>query len=415
MTTNTDSSGTGQTSRAAGGGIFQTILAILSSAKLATAVGGLVVLACIIGTILPQGGEVAGFIRTRPGWAGFIESAGRVGLTNVFEASWFMAVLVFFAINIAACIFRRMSSSVRSGRMGISGWGFLLTHISMLLILAGAVVRGVVGQKGYLEIGEGQASSTFQTAKGLANMPFEVRLADFSIEYYDEKKGDGDILGIVCADLGIETQAVFKVGETITAFPAGAVPGESNTLRILVSRYVPDFTVNTSTREVISRSNTPRNPAILVKVEGPGLQFEKWVFARFPDFDMTHSPDAKQMAGRVVFRFHSAAAHGDAMGQRRIRSFKSELQLLEGGKVVRQKTIEVNSPLSYGGYTFYQSGYNPEDLTRSTLQIVKDPGVVIVYTGFAFMIGGLVLLLGLKPMARKLSDDVQSPGTEVGS
>ncbi|MBI3987702.1 MAG: cytochrome c biogenesis protein ResB, partial [Lentisphaerae bacterium] len=160
----------------------------------------------------------------------------------------------------------------------------------------------------------------------------------------------------------------------------------------------------------------PRNPAILVEIEGRELRVSRWLFANHPEFDMPHSTSAKAAAdmstsasgkdqeGKLSLRYRSAGgAHLQARPdgtKRDIRSYKSELQLLENGKVVREKTIEVNSPLSHRGYTLYQSGYNPEDLTWSTLQVVRDPGVPVVYAGFLCMIGGLILLLCFKSEAR---------------
>jgi len=48
-----------------------------------------------------------------------------------------------------------------------------------------------------------------------------------------------------------------------------------------------------------------------------------------------------------------------------VKDWKSELTIIEGGKPVLQKSVEVNHPLSYRGFVFYQSGYgsdweNPE-------------------------------------------------------
>jgi cytochrome c biogenesis protein len=40
-----------------------------------------------------------------------------------------------------------------------------------------------------------------------------------------------------------------------------------------------------------------------------------------------------------------------------VKDWKSDLTVLEAGKPVLSKTIEVNSPLSYGGYRFYQTSY----------------------------------------------------------
>ncbi len=41
----------------------------------------------------------------------------------------------------------------------------------------------------------------------------------------------------------------------------------------------------------------------------------------------------------------------------RPKEYSSDLAIYEGGKLVRQKVIEVNHPLSYRGFTFYQSSY----------------------------------------------------------
>ena len=80
-----------------------------------------------------------------------------------------------------------------------------------------------------------------------------------------------------------------------------------------------------------------------------------------------------------------------------IKSFKSTLEIVEGDTVVKSKTIEVNDPVSYKGYTLYQSGYNPNDLSYTSLQVVKDPGIPVVYAGFSLMIVGLFIVFYLNP------------------
>jgi cytochrome c biogenesis protein len=40
-----------------------------------------------------------------------------------------------------------------------------------------------------------------------------------------------------------------------------------------------------------------------------------------------------------------------------VKDWKSRLSVIEDGRAVLEKTIEVNHPLAYRGYTFYQSGY----------------------------------------------------------
>ena len=59
--------------------------------------------------------------------------------------------------------------------------------------------------------------------------------------------------------------------------------------------------------------------------------------------------------------------------------------------------MAVNLPFTYHGYTFYQTNYNPDDLTWSAMQVVKDPGVPIVYSGFILMMIGLTMVFWLNP------------------
>ena len=72
------------------------------------------------------------------------------------------------------------------------------------------------------------------------------------------------------------------------------------------------------------------------------------------------------------------------------KSFKSSLEVLENGAVVASRTVMVNAPFSYRGYVFYQANYDPDDLSWSALQVVKDPGVPVVYSGFILMMAGLL-------------------------
>jgi cytochrome c biogenesis protein ResB len=57
----------------------------------------------------------------------------------------------------------------------------------------------------------------------------------------------------------------------------------------------------------------------------------------------------------------------------------------------------VNRPLTFKGYTFYQSGYDPNDLSWTSLEVVRDPGVRLVYLGFILLIGGLFTVFYLNP------------------
>ncbi|RJP14314.1 MAG: hypothetical protein C4520_21605 [Candidatus Abyssobacteria bacterium SURF_5] len=84
-----------------------------------------------------------------------------------------------------------------------------------------------------------------------------------------------------------------------------------------------------------------------------------------------------------------------------VKDYFSILQVINDGKVVAEKKIEVNDPLRYGGYTFYQSSYDSERSSWSGLQVKKDPGVTLVYIGFIVMTLGMIVIFYVNPLVRK--------------
>jgi len=271
-----------------------------------------------------------------------------------------------------------------------------------------------------------------------------------------------------------------------------AVEGTDYTVEVL--RYVPDFVIS-STREVVSRSDQPNNPALQIRITGPdGYNQEQWLFAKFPTMHMSGGMpfDVKfkmnshaGAAGRLLLvlnpkegkpvlallqdgklvekktvapggsiqvpdtpytfaveRFlHNANIHRkienrpdlsnqaaakltfsgsadpyvlwnenpvDVPGYRMvfeeqpsIKDFYSILQIINDGHVAAEKKIEVNDPLKYGGYTFYQASYDNQNLSWSGLQVKKDPGVGLVYLGFIIMTLGMVVIFYINPLLKR--------------
>ncbi|HUK81519.1 MAG TPA: cytochrome c biogenesis protein ResB [Verrucomicrobiae bacterium] len=346
----------------------------LASVKFAVTVVIIIAVACLVGTLLPQGADVARYLAKHPEAATRFDLLDKVGLTHVFSSWWFVGLLCVLSSSVAVCSTRRFATVRRTtGFARGRALGSMITHISFLLILAGAVIRGVWGQKGYLEFREGQTVGQFVDARGPQPLPFGIHLAKFEIERYDHQNAEQLLVSWPEKNLKAALPVRLDVEQKFGEF----------TLKIL--RYVPDFVVDMQTREITSRSNEPRNPAILVAVNGPTYHNHRWLFAKFPEFGHGTTASPLQMA------YLAKSADGP------IKSFKSTLDIVEGDAIVKSKTIEVNSPISYKGYTFYQSGYNPEDPSYTSLQVVKDPGVPVVYTGFSLMIVGLFIVFYLNP------------------
>ncbi len=373
----------------------------LASIKFAVTVVIIIAVACIAGTLIPQGADVAKYIRHYPDAAGRLDLFGKLGLTHVFYSVWFIGLLGTLAASVAVCSTRRFATVRRtSGYARYRAFGSMLTHISILLILTGGVIRGVWGEKGYIELREGETNAQLVTENSTKPLPFAIHLTKFEIETYDQPgAGDGREAPAGNSNGGDEVLVSWPDKNLKAALPVKVgVEQMFGEFKITILKYLPDFVVDMQTREVTSRSNEPRNPAVLVAVNGPTYQNHRWLFARFPDFDM-HTKDSQSSGPsplQMVYESRAATAP-KTMPAGPIKSFKSTLELIDGESVVGRRVVEVNSPFSYKGYTFYQSGYNPEDLSYTSLQVVKDPGVAVVYSGFALMIAGLFIVFYLNP------------------
>lgn len=330
----------------------------LASVRFAVTTVVIIAIACVAGTIRPQ--------------------------LNVFYSWWFISLLCTLAASVAVCSTRRFVTMRRAtGYARGRALGSMLTHISILLILTGGVIRGVWGEKGYVEFREGETRAQFTTERGIKPLPFALHLAKFEIETYADEDDCCNQLVVAWPEKNLKAALPIKVG----------VEQAFHEFKITVLRFVPDFVIDMSTKEVTTRSNEPRNPAVLVAVAGPNYSNHRWLFAKFPDFVM-HTKDG-QPTGESPLQMlyvNYGASEKPKTITGPIKSFKSFLSV--DGKTA---TVEVNRPFRHGGYTFYQSGYNPEDLSYTSLQVVKDPGVPVVYAGFGLMIVGLLIVFYLNP------------------
>jgi cytochrome c biogenesis protein ResB len=76
-----------------------------------------------------------------------------------------------------------------------------------------------------------------------------------------------------------------------------------------------------------------------------------------------------------------------------VAAYRADITLIDGGREVARRTVQVNQPLTYGGLGFYLRGYTETGGSASvTLLAVYDPGYGLVIAA------GFVLLLGLVVM-----------------
>lgn len=230
-----------------------------------------------------------------------------------------------------------------------------------------------------------QGKLKFYLTGEMRDLPFSIKLHDFRIEYYEPaylqvETGEGQSK-TVAAEVGNEIDLGEKLG----------------TARIV--RMFENFkmSIEGGKRVVFEDPNPGLNPALEVQITKPDGQVStQYVFSLMPGF--SHSEGGvKLIYSRPV--------------NRAISDYISELEVTDKqGKVVAAKDIEVNHPLRYGGYHFYQSFYDPEAGRYTVLSVYSDTGLTIVYTGYWMLCLGVIWHLWLRHIVKKIGGKKQVNG-----
>jgi len=247
--------------------------------------------------------------------------------------------------------------------------GLLLIHAGCILILAGSLWGSGTGlkiknqffgtdkiQAGQMTILEGGAENhiTLEDSDQTRELPFHIKLKDFRVEYYKP-----EYLEILTSQgrskIPVEIGSVWSVGPDFGT--------------ITIVRVFENFkiSIDGDSKTVIDDPQPGYNPALKVRIEDPsGAVTTRYVFERFPGH--AHPGD------EFLLRYHKP-----------IRDYISDIQVIKNGKVVAEKAIEVNHPLHFGGYHFYQSSYDDRAHRYTVLSVVSDTGLESVYTGYLML------------------------------
>ncbi len=197
-------------------------------------------------------------------------------------------------------------------------------------------------------------------------LPFSIRLKNFRIEYYQP------------ANLYIETRQGERQkvpAEIGKEFALGEGLGTAK-----VVRAFENFKIGMEEGKSVPYDDPQpgSNPALEVQVTQPdGRVTTKYVFENFPG--------------------HSHGQESFLMNYRRtISDYISEIQLIQDGRVVAAKDVEVNHPLHYGGYHFYQADYDHQASRYTVFSVHSDAGLYIVYAGYWLLCLGVIWHLWLR-------------------
>jgi hypothetical protein len=288
-------------------------------------------------------------------------------------AAYWISFILLLVLGIA--LFRRL----------IKIPSLLFMHFGCILILLGGIWGSKPGLKlqskifginkipsGLMQIYEGETENRVLTEQDdLYILPFSIVLKDFRIEYYKP------------AFLYLQT----RQGDT------GKFPVEEGKV------CTPDFSFGTI--EIVKVFNNFKMTVEgdnRIAVDDPGAGFN-------PALEVKLTPADGQPLTRYVFdTSHGYMYPNDDFAMVYICDIKdyiSHLQVIRDSKVVAEKEIEVNHPLHYGGYHFYQQDYDHEAGEYTILRITSDSGLQFVYAGFIMLCTGVFWHFWINKMSRK--------------
>ena len=298
---------------------------------------------------------------------------GKLGLDDLTK-TWYFG-LVFF-LTLTNLWFSILKRSMVYQRKNIA---FLLNHFGLWLVM----FAGVLGQGDIVrltmdlkkDIPQWQAKTADDK---VVNLPLAIELKKFSIDIYPNK--------------------LFVIDTTGTSLPKGKPvgfmlerEGEQATLlnwKITLHKYLEKAIPDTDST-YINHTMWGATNAALVTVEDLRTHQRKKEWISAGNF---------QLAPRAI---DLDKEHTLVMAPPEARKFQSQVLIYQkGSNRILEEKIEVNHPISVGGWRIYQLSYD-ERMGRwsdlSVVELVSDPWLPVVYVGiFLLIAGGVALLFEVK-------------------
>lgn len=297
----------------------KSVIRFFSSVKLAIVLIILLVAASIVGTLIPQGRDMAEYA-ARYGRMG--KPLVGLQLTDVYRSAWFLGLLGLFGLNIAACTATRLGGKVRRARRP--------RIESDAKTPAAGAIRDEARMRlkeppGYGEAGDGGPGRALEEAVAAAEAAlrsnrYKVLISRMGADG-DEGKADGRtgrlgravIFGRKRVD-GLFGSDIVHLG--LLVIIAGGIITSIGGLRADLALRLDQA------------------------VDVPEAGF----CVRLDRFETEFYPNGS------------------------VKDWKSTLAVIENGREQRRQVVEVNHPLVYRGYSFYQNAYG-YDWDQPTLKL----------------------------------------------
>jgi hypothetical protein len=273
--------------------------------------------------------------------------------------------------------------------------GMALTHFGLILLIFGELLSGV-WQKEY-----------------------HMRLNESETKNYAESFRDNELVLIDTSNAA--TDEVVAIPEQILA-RHGTVQHPKLPFRVVPKAYYPNSILQRSTsnsgglattgfgttlaaipQPVTYREDDRNMPSAFVELVAPDQSIGTFLVSTqllMPQ-EFTYGGRTWRIALRTARAYYPFSltllkfSHDRYAGTEIPKNFSSRLRLkTPDGRDDRDVLIYMNNPLRYAGLTFYQAGFENNDLT-TILQVVRNPSWMLPYISCGMMAIGLIAQFGI--------------------
>lgn len=278
--------------------------------------------------------------------------------------------------------------------------GLQLTHLGLIIMLAGGIATDLFSVSSYMRLKEGETKNFSEDSM---NMELAVtNKSDPSADQITAIPGtqltQGGTLAHWSLPFRLVVRSHYRNSELRVIGQAGdsAAPASTNGAGARVAVKPRPRATRMDERDVVS--------AVLEVIPNDGgTSLGTWLvsdaMAQPQEFTLAGQPWSLQLRPARYYKPYSLTlrdfTHEVYPGTRIPKNFSSTVNLDDPGNGEnRQVRIYMNHPLRYLGDTYYQSGFEPDD-SGTVLQVVRNPGYQAPYVACVIVSLGLIFQFSL--------------------
>jgi len=353
------------------GNFLSSLINFFSSLRLTIPLLILLAALSIIGTIITQQATEQEYLHRFSKETYYILKG--FGLLDMYHSWWFILVLTLLAINLIACSIKRLPGvwrQVRKTRSNYARLGTYLTHLSILLILVGALIGAWWGFKGEVWIREGEIVDGFvlkNPRQDVRPLGFQVRCDAFRIDFYPDGSPREYLstLTFIDGDKVVIDHAPLRVNHPLSYRG--------------LSFYQSSYGISASA---------------VLEVRSKGAAHT----LRLGEGEVKPLPGTDAELGLMQYEEQIHGHEGGILLVLFAPNARPESFWLLTGQQIKQGSVRK------GAFTFTLKALEKQNYT--VIQITHDPALPIVWTGCALLVIGLVVTFTLRrPPKGKTSEE----------